>query len=462
MLISHVNITISSCLSTYSRKLRQCLVQDYHSTRQWRSLCINEPTYINQPNPRNSAPFPRHVTCSTMSRKEIPASTDDNSNWYGAVLAGSLALLASSIYASTSAKSGGAGFSVHVAATTILYFTALTLLSFSAAEQWKLKERPRPQRATKQPSVPSSPRTTVVLATRVTGTIASVYTLVLPMLCPTGSHPLVIMGLRIGCFFYACKLLDLTLVRAHKPPMPRDAAPPTTRAAHARYVWSALTETRYASFDMAIDESRRPQSVPVTTRFWTWAPPLLLPAALALFPQCVELILLNGLLAIHLGLEGVHCVLHRRCPHWLFWQPFAARSVTEFWNERWHKGASTILKSLGYVPASRVLGRCFGRNVGRAAGVLSAFSLSGIWHGWCAAALTRKEDAWAVALGLWAVFVLQGVGVLVESWLLSDDKWRRGWRSAMVRVLAWVYSVGTASSLLRYALPRQNTWYEDL
>lgn len=363
---------------------------------------------------------------------------------YTAILLGSLTLSTTSIYASTVISHNQIAFLVHVVASLLLYLLSLTSLSFSAAEHQSLKDKPTPQ-------------PTAVFITQATGLLASIYVLVLPFLCPS-KDPYVLLAIRVPTSFYGCKLLDLTIARSHKPPILRPSqhtsqhVPPSWRS-HAAYVWNALTETRYASFDIALTDHRQRQPVP-TPQAWTYGPPLALLPLAYLFPGTAELLILTGLLGLQAGLEGLHALLHPRCPHWLFWQPFAAGSIREFWGVRWHRAAGPFLHGLGYAPARRLVGRWFGGDFGRAVGVLTAFGLSGLWHAWSGASLTRDEHVWAVSGGLWAVFVLQGVGVLVEGWVLKDEKWRRGHRKMIVRVLSWAYSVETASIWLRYALPR--------
>lgn len=364
---------------------------------------------------------------------------------YIAILSGSLILSTTSVFASTVIENDHGAFLVNFLASVILYSASLTSLSFSAAENRRLKDKPTPHR-------------TAVIVTGVTGFLATIYVLILPFLCPS-KDTYVLVALRIPTGFYACKLLDLTVARAHKPPVLRHGQGQVKhglagRKAHATYVWKALTEMRYKSFDIAVDESRQRQRVP-TSPVWTYGPPLVLLPLMLLFPDVAELQILTGLLGLQLGLEGLHTLLHPTCPNWLFWQPFAAGSLTEFWGLRWHRGAGPFLHGLGYTPARKFFGRYSGKDAGRTMGVLSAFSLSGIWHAWGGASLTRDEHVWAVSVGLWAIFVLQGVGILAEGWLLKDDKWRRGKRRHIVRVLGWLYSVETASIWLRYALPRR-------
>lgn len=378
---------------------------------------------------------------------------ENKRNGYLGILLGSIFVLAASTYTSTLVDDAYTAFFIHGIAAAITNFISLLSLSFTAAEQWRLRERVRRRHGKLRP-FQFVPFEHAVLVTWITGLIAGVYVLVLPVLTPTeniGANAF----LRASTFFYACMVLDLTFIRARTPPILQHGQDKllyglTNWRAHFEYVWRAFTETRYKSFDIAVDESRR-QRTP-TSVAWTYGPLLLLPLTY-LFPVA-ELQIMSGLMGLNILLEGQHTLLHPHCPNWLFWQPFAAVSITEFWAVRWHKGANSFLHSLGYVPAKSIFGRCFGKSVGKAAGVLSAFSLSGLWHAWSGVPLSKDENAWGVSVGLWAVFMLQGMGVLIENWVFRDEKWKLGRRQQILRVLSWIYSVETASIWLRYAMPR--------
>lgn len=378
---------------------------------------------------------------------------EDKSNWYIGILLTSLAVSATSIYLSAVVNDSVTAFILHAVAGIITYFISLISLSLSAAEHWRLKERSRIYHGRLRP-FQYFPLMTVIFVTRITGLIAAVYVLVLPIVSPI-EDVVANAFLRASTFFYACMLLDLAVIRANKPPILRHGQGQvlyglTDWKAHVNYVWRAFTETRYKSFNIAVDESRR--KIAPTHVAWGYGPLLLLPLTY-MFPVA-ELQVMSGLLVLNLLLEGQHTLLHPRCPNWLFWQPFAAVTITEFWGLRWHKGANSFLHSLGYVPAKSIFGRYCGEKVGRVAGVLSAFSLSGIWHAWSGVPLPKDEHVWGVCGGLWTVFMLQGAGILIEGWFLKDEKWNRGRRQQAIRILSWLYSVETASMWLRYALPR--------
>lgn len=378
---------------------------------------------------------------------------EDKSSWYIGMLLLSIAVSASSVYASTLVDDSSMTFCIHATAAVITYFFSLISLSFSAAEHWRTKERFRLYRGKLRP-FQLFPQHISIFVTQVTGLIAGAYVFMLPIISPPEDIALNAF-LRASTFFYSCMVLDLTVTRASQPPILRHGQERmlyglTDWKAHVEYVWKAFTETRYKSFNIAVDETPR-QSTP-TPMIWTYGPLLLLPLT-CLFPVA-ELQVLSGLLLLNLILEGQHSLLHPRCPNWLFWQPFAAVTVTEFWGIRWHKGANSFLNSLGYAPAKAILSKYCGKEVGRAAGVLSAFSLSGIWHAWSGMPLMKDEYVWRGFTAMWALFLLQGIAILVESLLLKDAKWKRGHHQQLLRALVWLYSVETASMWLRYSLPR--------
>lgn len=378
---------------------------------------------------------------------------EDKSSWYVGMLLLSIAVSATSIYASTLVYDPSSTFCIHAIAGVITYFISLISLSFSAAEDWRTKERYRLYRGKLRP-FQLFPQWISIFVTQVTGLIAGIYIFMLPIICPPENIVLNAF-LRASTFFYACMVLDLTVMRASHPPTLRQSQKEmlyglTDWKAYVEYVWKAFTETRYKSFNIAVDETRR-QSTPAPVA-WTYGPLLLLPLAY-LFPVA-ELQVLSGLLLLNLILEGQHTLFHPRCSNWLFWQPFAAVTVTEFWGIRWHKGANSFLHSLAYEPAKRRISKYFGKDAGRAAGVLSTFSLSGIWHAWSGMPLMKDEYAWRGFTALWALFLLQGIAILVESLLLTNEKWKRGHYRQILRALSWLYSVETASIWLRYSLPR--------
>ncbi|KAI6037694.1 hypothetical protein EDC04DRAFT_2110465 [Pisolithus marmoratus] len=87
----------------------------------------------------------------------------------------------------------------------------------------------------------------------------------------------------------------------------------------------------------------------------------------------------------------------------LFFSPWMATSLTELWGDRWHHMNRSWMVALGAKPASRILGR--------AAGVLGAFAISGLMHDLGLRAVGRGSDFAAV----FGFFFMMGVGVVMES-----------------------------------------------
>lgn len=382
----------------------------------------------------------------------------------------------------------------HAAAASLLYLTALTCLSLAAAEHWHItrgqtKKENKDKRQHDHLIHPWLPlRPSWSLAARATGLVAGAYVLVLPLLAPP-ADPVLHGLLRVATFFAACKAWDLTLARADRPPVPLGARDAVRYGlvgwrAHARYVWLVLSEMRYASFEPMTLRQPKPKPTPgptpapssssssetaaVASNKPTPPPPppssssrastfaLVLAIPLALAWPAAEVQAVAGLCTIAAGLEACHALLHVGCRRPLFHRPLAATSPAAFWARHWHQAAQSFLLSLGYAPARRACGRAFGSDaVGRAAGVLGAFALSGLWHAWASFVFTAPGPAsWRQAVGMWAIFVLQGALVLFERGVLRDDKWRRGWRQKLVVAAFWAVSIESISVWIRYAVPR--------
>ncbi|KAF4785542.1 hypothetical protein HER10_EVM0007316 [Colletotrichum scovillei] len=374
--------------------------------------------------------------------------------WYIVIFLGSAILTAGSIYNSEFITNPTTSFLVHLTTSIVLYFTSLTGLALTAIEDWRLQARIGRKKGRGLEPFRFFPKEHAVFVTRATGLAAGAYVMALPLLMPT-DDVIAQVCLRIPTFFYACKCWDLTGARVRKPPVPRDGKEEvvyglTSWRPVASYVWRLGSETRYASFNIAVDESKR-KNIPKSA-FWTYVPLLVVPLTY-LFP-ITELKIMCGLLAIQHGLEGIHFIFHPHCPNKLFFQPWAADSFSSFWAIHWHHGAQPFLQHLGYVPARALFTRLFGKNTGKAAGVLAAFSLSGVWHAWCGVVLTLDEYAWVQAVGLWTVFMVQGFGCLFERWLLQNESWRTGRRRQMLTALCWMASVESAAFWLRYGEAR--------
>lgn len=279
--------------------------------------------------------------------------------------------------------------------------------------------------------------TSLLWTTRITGIVAGIYFLVLPYFVPGG--PLGECLARAICFACACKTLDLAVARAHKPPsvMENNKATLVSDQTRWRYIWLLLRECRYNSFDIAAIEKRDGPA----SNVWTFGPAVVIPL-LVYFLPCSETRFLLVLLVIHAGMETGHTILHPSSQHRLFWEPFAAGSISTFWRTHWQQDAASFLYSLAYAPAKDIFARRFGKHAGRAAGVMAAFNLSGVWHGWAAACVSTNPRRTAV--GMWALFVAHGALCLVEHAIWGD---RQG--GIVQRVLVWSFAIWSTGMWIR-------------
>ncbi|EMC99496.1 hypothetical protein BAUCODRAFT_29842 [Baudoinia panamericana UAMH 10762] len=261
------------------------------------------------------------------------------------------------------------------------------------------------------------------------------------------AHPLLVQpGLRCICFFYSCKLLDLAFTKADPPPTrlirkdkggELEAASMETWNDATTYVWLMFAEMRYHSFDTAVEQRGRPGLVSLAERrrqqAWTFGIPTLLIILVCLLPTA-ETKIASLLAAIQLIFQLLHTLLHPSCPHPLFYMPFAAASMSDFWTIHWHASAP-FLRTLAYSPTRKVTGS-------RAAGMMAAFCLSGIWHAWCAAPLAIKP--WLLAFNVWAYFMGFGIVILAERWL-----WGTQQGGMIQRLCVWAYAIGVGGYMWR-------------
>lgn len=299
----------------------------------------------------------------------------------------------------------------------------ILVLSLLSARRWRLSQSP-----TAQPIPP--------LLINLLGSAVALATLALPYLGP--DDPFQQCGVRVVCFFYAFKLLDLALTKASSPPMFRNgdlnSNGPPAFSSHVQYVWFLLTDMRYRHFDIEVIQKGRP-SHGEAGRYSISAFTLAACAGAAWKVPIAETKCLLLLCLIQNALEGLHTLLHPWCPYNLFYRPFAAASLGNFWTIHWHASA-LFLQTLAYRPGGSLLGRWFG--------VLTAFALSGIWHGWAAAPLV--DDEYTVKLGfqVWTFFVMLGVGTLLERLI-----WQKQQGGILQRVLVWSWALGWAGWCFR-------------
>lgn len=111
--------------------------------------------------------------------------------------------------------------------------------------------------------------------------------------------------------------------------------------------------------------------------------------------------------------------------------PILARSVGELWGERWNRVVSTWLRRQLFVPVARRTGSA-------SAGVVAAFAWSTFLHAFMVAAALGL----APAATMGSYFVVQGVGVLVES-RLTVHRWPRplahAWTILWVVGPSWLF-----------------------
>lgn len=280
-----------------------------------------------------------------------------------------------------------------------------------------------------------------LVAIQCLGASAALFTLAIPYINEL-NNPLQQCGLRVVCFFYACKLCDLAICKARDPPvlLQEDGqtdtlAPMLTSWDRATYVWLLLTQMRYRSFDIAVVQKGRLSATDGkrSDLVHTLVPLLAIPALAYSFQtpatRCILLLLL-----IQHALEAVHLVLHPFCPNWLFYRPFSATSISSFWTTHWHAAAAPFLQSLAYQPGKRIGGRWLG--------VLFAFSLSGVWHGWAASVLVDPRYGFWLGFQVLLLFVGWGVGCLIESVITGKG-------GVLWWVVVWVYSASVAGWCFR-------------
>lgn len=263
------------------------------------------------------------------------------------------------------------------------------------------------------------------------------------------NDPLFQASLKVACFYFAAKSLDLAIKCASPPTLVHNGttqystskpAPLQTLNDRMRYVWLLATEMRFSSFDIAVKQKGRPEVISHNPfdDLWVWLPPVIIIALLQTFrsPETKALLLL---VLIQGGLDALHAIVHRKrpsCTQPLFWKPFTASSFAEFWTTKWQGAAAPFLQSLGYKPAKRLGGQPLG--------VLAAFNITGIWHAWASVPIVEAEGKPILAFKVWAMFMMWGVGILLERVV-----WGKNQGGTVQRILVWTISVATAAWCIR-------------
>ncbi|KAH9838821.1 Membrane bound O-acyl transferase family [Teratosphaeria destructans] len=290
---------------------------------------------------------------------------------------------------------------------------------------------------------------------QVAGTTIAALLLAFPLLAPI-QDPLLTTVARTACFFYACKILDLAVMRAATPPTmmtepASDETPPSVLHDHPQptripvplptrplpyhlhtlhYAYLLTTQMRYHAFSTLHLQPRRPAKP-----HHTYLPLLLIPILTTIFPNPLTKSLLL-LLTIRHTLETLHTTLHPTCRTPLFHAPFAATTLQTFWSTHWQACATPWLLSLAYAPTKRLLTPRLGAKAARAVAVVNTFGLTGVWHAWAVMPAVDEAWAWTLAVQVWAWFVSLGVGCVVENAVFGR---REG---------GWVRWVGTWAYML--------------
>jgi hypothetical protein len=278
------------------------------------------------------------------------------------------------------------------------------------------------------------------------GLAACLATLCLPYHYPLDQRLLQAV-LRVICFFYGCKILDLAICRSNTPPqlVEADANDEQGRAiadsgnpnSHANYAWLLLTEMRYGSFDITVKQNGRPPLSQHTHSVGRPAVVLICLSALSYWMPMAELQCICLLLLLQVAFESLHTAIHPRCGRPVFYRPFAASSMSDFWGTHWHACANPFLHSIGYMPGRKLVGRWFG--------ILNTFNLTGIWHGWCVAGLVGGfDDAMLMGIQIWAFFMMMGLIILAERWI-----WEEKQGGVVQRLIVWGLPVVAGGQFLR-------------
>jgi hypothetical protein len=263
----------------------------------------------------------------------------------------------------------------------------------------------------------------------------AVYGIVLPLYILT-PYPLVNLAIRLPAGYLAMKVLDLAIMRRHDPPVLKDQGKlPTTFLGQLRYAILLTQQTRYESFNIATVQPRK-STTPWTYHLYQYATVILL----NIFLPIAEVRVLAVLLAIYTSFEIGHTILRPGSGTPLFNAPFYCPTLGSFWSKGWHSIILSPLMTLAYKPAER-----FG---GRSAGVLAAFALSGIWHGYAAVAVGGYIVAWRIVV----VFIMQACGIMAEQVL-----WGRQ-RTLLRRICIWAWSLGWSGWALRSFEQRGDYW----
>ncbi|KAF3910007.1 hypothetical protein AA313_de0202320 [Arthrobotrys entomopaga] len=118
---------------------------------------------------------------------------------------------------------------------------------------------------------------------------------------------------------------------------------------------------------------------------------------------------------------------------------YKADSLVDFWNGNvWHVAFQSPCQSIAYVPIQKVL-KTIGipKPIARGFGVIGAFTLMGIFHGYTGWSVMRDiAEGWTKVIGF---FMINGIATVFE-----DLIWGRK-KSWLRTALAWVFEIALAS-----------------
>lgn len=395
-------------------------------------------------------------------------------------------------------------------ANIVMYFLALYTLSLAArasylgtkaesrggqeamtGDQKEEKEEKEEKETATVAIVPVVRRSPVprhlLLLVGLVGGLSGAGTLALSILFPSSAHGLQVCAARDLSYRFALKIWQLCLLDVQQPPLllvpekkggegkeeeaelaekgkkesestalrPRPPLPLYSFRNRMRYAWKLCVELRYRSFDIAVQEAGRSAPPPrYAQQLEVLVPGIIFPM-LYLVPM-IEVQTFATIYSISLSMRFQYAVLHPFSPYPFFWYPFAAPSMSAFWRTHWHQCARPWLMRFGYRPALR-LGRSVlgNESAARAVAVLATFSLSGVWH---ACLVTKFSNAPVrAAVGLWLVFVSQGLWVLLEQALWGPRLGKVWWQT----LLSWAVLIESGALWVRYAdlwFTRDSIW----
>jgi len=205
----------------------------------------------------------------------------------------------------------------------------------------------------------------------------------------------------------AMKAIDIIFLRS--PPKMRNNKLQTLRDRH-RYAIYLLTEFRYQSFDISIHKTPREQ-----TPWYELLVFLLLGHLPGPFLKYRQAVLVIPYMVIIM--DGIRYLIFPKSPP-LFTSFWKSKSYAEQFNTSWHQLLRSPLMSIGYYPLARF---------GRPFGLMGAFLVSGIAHGYASFPTFRWTGVWVFII----VLEIQALYLCLEAMVIP----------ARVKPMAtWIFS----------------------